>query len=128
MYFFAAGITYGIYCISLTLYDLNSTRVLLKKENLDKYFIKKQEHSKIVGRIGNMAKYPEDATLYNISKSLDDLRVSPFYDSKYNNSYKNLRILQINRTEYIDKSRLYYSNEKCTKEELMKDLYTILSD
>ncbi len=126
---------YILYIMEPTFRDFNTTKTLLKYRNLDIYILKEKEYSKIIRRIGELSKYPKEAAPKVLSNVLIDLKNSPFYDKKCENSYKNLFRLHTIGLESINKTNLILSNNGpvckdskiCTKEELLKDLYINLS-
>jgi hypothetical protein len=137
------GITlYITYTLSPKIYNYNSTKEILKRENLDKFFLKEMEYSVIVWRLRDMVHHPEDASFRAIALLLDDLRRSPFYDdAKYKPAYKNLWILQTNQVVKMEKSELHKkrgwfwdrdpcnsSTTFCTKADLLKELYVSLAN
>lgn len=122
--------------LSPKIFDFNSTKQILKLKDINAYFEKEKEYSKIVHRIGEMSRHPEEATSSSIAMVLNDLRNSPFYDDKkYRPAYKNLWILQANKLSEIEKSQLRGQNpcqseegDKCTKGALLLELYIKLAN
>lgn len=132
-----AASLYLAYILSPKLYDYNSTKEILKRENLETFFLKEKEYSAILWRLRDMVRDPDDASFSAIALLLGDLRCSPFYDdAKCKPAYKNLWILQMNQAAAMKKSELHTKKGRepcnsptdyCTKADLLKELYVNLA-
>ena len=120
-----------------TIHGTNSTKNILKEKDLDGFFLKELEYSRIISRTRELVRHPEDATFGAIALLLDDLGRSPFYDdSRHKSAYKNLRIMEATRQEKMKKADLHSSGwwlwkkepcslagDYCTKDALLRELY-----
>lgn len=112
------------------IYDVNSTRQILKFGDIDGYCKKEAEYFKVKSRLMHAVR-SEDQTPTTIADILIDLRLSPFYDAKAcAPMYKSLWKLQAKNESNAPVSELAGApctkgkgpDATCSKMELMKDL------